>query len=101
MAEFKASSWACTYLRMVNAAPRCPNHADIADRVYVMVEIRTVAGPSRALQCVERRPVHRLIACAARPRGVAAAVAEASLAADEDLADAELVPRWGSACAGA
>ena len=49
---FKASSWACTYLRMVNAAYRCPNHADIADRVYVMVEIRTVAGPSRALQCV-------------------------------------------------
>jgi len=31
---------------------------------------------------------------------VAAAVAEASLAAEEDLADAELVPRWGSAGAG-
>ena len=50
--------------------------------------------------CVERRPVHRLIACAARPRGVAAAVAEAALAADEELADDEMVPRWGSAGAG-
>ena len=48
---------------------------------------------------VERRPVHRLIACAAGPGGVPAAVAEAGLMADEDLAGAELVPvrasrRW-------
>jgi hypothetical protein len=40
---------------------------------------------------VERRPVHRLIATAARPGGVAAAVAEARLMADEDLVSVERV----------
>jgi hypothetical protein len=40
---------------------------------------------------VERRPVHRLIACAARPGRVSAAVTEAGLVADEDLARAERV----------
>jgi len=44
-------------------------------------------------------PLHRLVACAARPCGVAAAVAEARLVADEHLAGAERVPvlaagRW-------
>ncbi len=38
---------------------------------------------------VQRRPVHRLIACAAGPGGVAAAVTEASLMADERPARAE------------
>jgi hypothetical protein len=38
---------------------------------------------------VERRPVHRLVACAARPGGVAAAVTEASLIAHERPAGAE------------
>jgi len=64
------------------------------------VEIRTAAGPSSAVQWgVQWRPVHRLVACAARPCGVAAAVAEARLVADEHLAGAERVPvlaagRW-------
>jgi hypothetical protein len=40
---------------------------------------------------VERWPVHRLVACAARPRGVSAAVAEAGDMLDEDLVGAELV----------
>ena len=41
---------------------------------------------------VEWRPVHRLVARAAGPRGVPAAVPEAGLMADEDLAGAEAVP---------
>ena len=41
---------------------------------------------------VERRPVHRLIACAARPGGVPAAVPEAGLMTDEHLSGAELCP---------
>ena len=41
---------------------------------------------------VERRPVHRLVACAACPGGVAAAVTEAGVMADEDLVGAEWVP---------
>ena len=42
------------------------------------VEVRTVAGPSRALQCVlGGRPVQRLVACAVRPCGVAATMTEA------------------------
>jgi hypothetical protein len=41
---------------------------------------------------VERRPIHRRIALAARPCGVPAAVAEAGLMADEDLAWAKSVP---------
>ena len=41
---------------------------------------------------VEWRPVHRLVARAAGPGGVAAAVPEAGLMADEDLAGAEAVP---------
>ena len=49
---------------------------------------------------VERRPVHRLIAGAARPRGVAAAVPEAGLMTDEDLAGAEACARSGIASAG-
>jgi hypothetical protein len=40
---------------------------------------------------IKGRPVHRLVACAARPRGVAASVAEARLVSDEHLAGAELV----------
>ncbi len=39
--------------------------------------------------CVERRTEHGLIAGAAGPRGVAAAVPEASLVTNEDLAGAE------------
>ena len=46
---------------------------------------------------VERRPVHRLVACAARPGGVAAAVPETGLMTDEDLAGAEGVP-VGASC---
>jgi hypothetical protein len=38
---------------------------------------------------VERRPVHRVVACAARPRGVPAAVAEAGDMLDEDLVGTE------------
>jgi hypothetical protein len=41
---------------------------------------------------VERWTVHRLIGCAARPRGVPAAVPEASLMPDEHLVRAESVP---------
>jgi len=41
---------------------------------------------------VERRPVHRLVACAARPRGVSAAVPETSLMTNEDLVWPERVP---------
>jgi hypothetical protein len=40
---------------------------------------------------IERRPVHRLVATAARPGRVAAAVAEAGDMPNEDLAGAELV----------
>ena len=40
---------------------------------------------------IERWTVHRLIAGAARPSGVPAAVAEAGLMPDEDLAGAERV----------
>ncbi len=40
---------------------------------------------------VEQRPVHRLIAYAAGPGGVTAAVAEAGLMTDEDLTGAEAV----------
>jgi len=38
---------------------------------------------------VEWRAVHGLVACAARPGGVPAAVAEAGLMADQDLARAK------------
>ena len=44
---------------------------------------------------VERRPAHRLIACAAGPGGVPTALAEARLMTDEHLADAEGVPVFG------
>ena len=47
-----------------------------------------MAGPSSV---IERRPVHRLIACAARPRRVPAAMPEAGLMPDEDLAGADTV----------
>ena len=50
---------------------------------------RLVASATRV--SVERRPVHRLVACAARPCRVPAAVAEASLMANEDLVRAERV----------
>lgn len=40
---------------------------------------------------VERRPVHRLIACSARPRGVPATVTEASLITHEHQARPKLV----------
>ena len=46
---------------------------------------------------VQRRAVHRLIATAARPGRVAAAVSEADLVADEDLAGAEDVAVRASA----
>jgi hypothetical protein len=45
---------------------------------------------------IERRPVHRLIAGAARSGGVATAVPGAGGVADEHLAGAELVPRAGN-----
>jgi hypothetical protein len=52
-----------------------------------MLEIRTVAGPARIVQCVlSGAPVHRLVACAACPAGVPAAVPEASLVTDQHLA---------------
>jgi hypothetical protein len=54
-----------------------------------MLESRTVAGPSRALQWALSGGVHRLVACAARPRGVPAAVTEAGLVAEQDLVRAE------------
>jgi hypothetical protein len=41
---------------------------------------------------VERWPVHRLIACAARPGGVPTAVSEAGLMTDQHLAWAKTVP---------
>ena len=41
---------------------------------------------------VERRPVHGLVACAAGPCGVAAAVPETGLMADEHFAGAEGCP---------
>jgi hypothetical protein len=49
--------------------------------------------------CVERWPVHRLIACAAGPGGVPAAVPEAGLMIYKHRAGAEAVPvgasrRW-------
>ena len=44
---------------------------------------------------VQRRPVHRLIATAARPGGVTAAVPEAHLVADEDLPWGRGGSRWG------
>jgi hypothetical protein len=40
---------------------------------------------------VDRRPVHHLVACAAGPGGVPAAVTEASLVADQHVAGAESV----------
>jgi hypothetical protein len=43
---------------------------------------------------VQRRPVHRGIARSAGPGGVAAAVSEAGLMADEHLAGAESVAVW-------
>jgi hypothetical protein len=49
---------------------------------------------------VERRPVHRLVACAARLGGVAAAVAEARLMTDQYLAGAEGVARGYLALSG-
>jgi hypothetical protein len=52
---------------------------------------------------VERRPVHRLIACAARPGGVPATVTEASLMTHQHLADAAqhrwhktALPKWSA-----
>ena len=46
---------------------------------------------------VERRPVHRLVACAAGPGGVSAAVAEAGLVPDQHLVGSEDVPVGASA----
>jgi len=48
---------------------------------------------------VERRPVHRGVACAACPGCVSAAVTEASDVADEGLIGPEWVAVW--ACCGA
>ena len=63
--------------------------------------MRTTAGPSSAAAVgVERRPVDGLIACAARPGGVPAAVTEAGLMADQDLARAKGVAVRASASAG-
>jgi hypothetical protein len=45
---------------------------------------------------VERRPVHRLIAGAARPGGVPATVSEARLMTHQDLVGAEGVSVWAS-----
>ena len=44
---------------------------------------------------VERRPEHRLVACAARPCGVPAAVPETGLMAYEDLVGAKGCDRSG------
>jgi hypothetical protein len=43
---------------------------------------------------VERRPEHRLIARAARPRGVPAAVPKAGLVTHEHRAGAKVVAAW-------
>ena len=45
---------------------------------------------------VERRPVHRLVADSTRPRGVPAAVTEASLMTDEHRPGAEVVAAWAT-----
>ena len=44
--------------------------------------------------CVERRPVHRLVAGAARSGGVSAAMAEAGLMTHQHLTGTEVVPAW-------
>jgi len=59
--------------------------------------MRTTAGPSRHVQWVlSGRPVHRLIAGAAGPSRVAAAVTETCLATDMDLTGAECVSVWAA-----
>ena len=58
------------------------------DRLEIPYSRRPIGS---AAVLVERWPVHRLVACAARPRGVSAAVAEAGDMLDEDLVGAELV----------
>ena len=47
--------------------------------------------------CIERWPVHRLIAYPARPGGVPAAMPEAGLVADQHFAGAEYVSVGASA----
>ena len=60
--------------------------------VYLLVEIRTVAGPiERPAVRVHRRPVHRLVACVARPCGVPAAVTQAGFVSHQDSVRAEKV----------
>ena len=70
----------------------------VTGRDWAVSRSAGVAGDAhgrRPIECravgVERRPVHRLIACAAGPCGVPAAVAEAGLMADEHLSGDELV----------
>src|SRR5882762_4785075 len=80
--------------RIVNYSPLLgwPRSRRAFRRQSRAVEIRTIARPVQRLTVrVERRPVHRLVAGAARPGGVAAAVTEASLIAHERPAGAELV----------
>ena len=45
---------------------------------------------------VDRRPVDGLVACAARPGGVSAAVTEAGLMAHQDFVCAEGVAVWAA-----
>ena len=84
--------WVCEKMMpKSNSRRRRRPRGKASSRVRV-VEMRTVAGPSSARAVgVDRRPVHRLIACAARPGCVPAAVTEASLMTDENLSGAELV----------
>ena len=53
------------------------------------LEIRTVAGPISAVQCVLSGGPYTVIAGAAGPRGVPAAVTKTGDVADEDLVGAE------------
>ena len=78
----------------------------VTGRDWAVSRSAGVAGDAhrrRPFECravgVERRPVHRLIACAACPGGVPAAVTEAGLMPDEDLPGPRCA-RSGSGSAG-
>ena len=71
----------------------------VTGRDWAVSRSAGVAGDAHGRWSLERRAVsiqrraeHRLIACAACPCGVSAAVAETGLMTDEHLPGAELVP---------
>jgi hypothetical protein len=77
---------------MFGPPPKQDDGPTCGDDYNAALEMRTTAGPSSVLQWVlSGGTVHRLIACAARPGGVSAAVTETGLIADEDLAGAQRV----------